>query len=113
MAALADINTVRSVSGGLAVLVNEAAITAPVLTGDRLLDELIYNKRYSLVWEQGIRWLDARKYGILAQLPHDDRTFTPPQTQHVVFPYARLPDNECNARNIAVGTGICAMPTGL
>lgn len=90
-AALADINTIRTVSGGLTALANEAAINSPALTGDRLLDELIYNKRFSLLWEGGYRWYDGRHYGILSKFPKDI-------AGHVIFQYARLPDNECNAR---------------
>lgn len=106
-AALADINIVRTVSGGLAALPNEAAITTVhPNTGDRLLDELLYNKRYSMVWEGGYRLWDARKYGILAQLPKD-------QAGHVVFPYSQLPTAECAQRGIPANTGICAPPAGL
>ncbi|MBI4501935.1 MAG: hypothetical protein HY700_12345 [Gemmatimonadetes bacterium] len=106
-AALADINTVRTVSGGLATLPDELTINvAHPNTGDPLLDELLYNKRYSMVWEGGYRLFDGRKYGILAQLPHD-------QTGHVVFPYSRLPSSECAQRNIPEDTGVCKPPTGL
>jgi len=104
-AALTDINTIRVKSGGLTALAVDPG-QGGTFTGDLLLDELLYNKRFSLVWEQGIRWLDARKYGVLAKLPHD-------QAGQVVFPYARLPDNECNARGIPAGSGLCAMPAGL
>ncbi len=106
LAALLDINTVRTSSGGLSPLPDEASITAPALTGDRLLDELLYNKRYSMVWEGGYRWLDARKYGILAKLPKD-------QAGHLVFPYSPLTATECAQRSITANTGICAPPAGL
>ena len=59
----------------------------------RRLDELLYNKTYSMMWEEGSSsWLDARRYGKLAQLPHD-------LPGHVVFPYLRIADLECDARD--------------
>jgi starch-binding outer membrane protein, SusD/RagB family len=90
VAALADVNTVRVNSGGLAVIADPGVGGAQ--TGDRLLDEILYNRRYSLVWEGGHRWLDMRRYGILAQLPRA-------RAGDKVFPYAPLPDNECIPRD--------------
>ena len=62
-AALVDINTVRQTSGNLPALPSLAAETA--------LDELLYNKLYSLMFEGAHRWIDARHYGRLADLPVD------------------------------------------
>jgi starch-binding outer membrane protein, SusD/RagB family len=62
-AALPDINFVRTTSGGLAPL-------APFATQADALTALLYEKRYSLLWE-GHRWADMRRYGRLAQLPLD------------------------------------------
>jgi hypothetical protein len=62
--ALTDINTVRTISGGLAPLAGFADATAA-------LDELLYNKTYSLLYEGGNRWIDARHYGRLNTLPID------------------------------------------
>jgi hypothetical protein len=90
-AAVADINFVRVNAGGLApiTLPYTPAAGAP----PTLLDELLYNKTYSLMWEEGSSsWLDARRYGKLAQLPHD-------LAGQVVFPYLRIADLECDARN--------------
>ncbi len=54
-----DINVVRTVSGKLASI--------PVLaTPTAALDELLYNKRYSLLYEGGHRWIDMRHYSRLA-----------------------------------------------
>jgi hypothetical protein len=89
-AALADVNTVRVKSGGLNVRTDPGPGGA--VTGDQLLDEILYNRRYSLVWEGGNRWLDMRRYGILAQLPRARPT-------DKVFPYAPLPDAECIPRD--------------
>ena len=66
-AAARDINTIRVKSGGLAP--KAYATTAAAL------DELLKQKRYSLLWESGSRWVDARLYGKLATLPIDEATF--------------------------------------
>jgi hypothetical protein len=101
-AAIADINFIRAQSGGLAPISNPyvAAAGQP----PTLLDELLYEKRYSLMWEAGATWLDARHYGKLAALPHD-------LPGHVVYPYLRLPDLECNARTPKPAG--CTQPVGL
>jgi hypothetical protein len=69
-----------------------------------LLDELLYEKRYSLVWENGDRWVDLRHYGKLATLPKD-------RTGDLIFPYLRIPVNECKPRTPAPWG--CAAATGL
>ena len=89
-AALGDVNAVRVRSGGLDAIADPGV--GGTVTGDRLLDEILYNRRYSLVWEGGQRWLDMRRYAILAQLPRARAT-------DKVFPYAPLPDNECIPRD--------------
>ncbi len=63
-AALPDINTVRQTSGNLAPL-------ADLGTPETALNELLYNKLYSLMFEGAHRWIDARHYGRLATLPVD------------------------------------------
>ena len=65
-AATADINTIRVKSGGLG--------TKSYATAAIALDELLKQKRYSLLWESGSRWIDARLYGRLATLPLDQPT---------------------------------------
>jgi len=40
-----------------------------------LLDELLYEKRYSLWGEFGTVWLDMRHYGKILQVPRYDATF--------------------------------------
>jgi hypothetical protein len=90
-AALADINTVRTASGGLTPL---AADPGPggSFSGDLLRDELLYNKRYSLVYEYGERWADLRRYGLLATLPKALPT-------HHIFDHVPIPASECGARD--------------
>jgi starch-binding outer membrane protein, SusD/RagB family len=81
-AAETDINLVRARSGGLPPV---------VLTAANATDELLYNRRYSLLFEGGHRWIDARRYNRLAQLPRALSTHTVPSR----FPY---PESECLTR---------------
>jgi hypothetical protein len=83
VAATADINTIRVKSGGLAP---KAYATTAIA-----LDELLKQKRYSLLWESGSRWIDARLYGRLATLPIDQPT-------HKVIPNFPIPTPEKDAR---------------
>ena len=102
-AAIADINFIRVNSGALRPLT--LPYTPATGAPPTLLDELLYNKTYSLMWEEGSSsWLDARRYGKLAQLPHD-------LPGHVVFPYRRIADLECDARTPKPAG--CTSPTGL
>ena len=89
-AAIADINVVRTRSGLL------PPISDPyVAVGNEpptLLDELLYEKRYSLMWENGDRWVDLRHYDKLATLPKD-------RPGDLIFPFLTLPANECVPRS--------------
>ena len=82
-AALADINNVRQVSGGLDPLGPFASQTAA-------LDALLYERRYSLLYE-GQRWNDYRRFNRLNQLPLD----RPTQFVAKVMP---IPQAQCDAR---------------
>lgn len=55
--ALALANFVRTNDGGLAAKSLASA-------GD-ILDQILYEKRFSLLWQSGDRWLDARQFGKL------------------------------------------------
>ena len=81
--ALADINTIRATAGGLAPLVGFASESA-------FIDELLYNRRLSLVFE-GHRWVDMRRFGRLNQLTLDLPT-------HVVISELPVPQQECLSR---------------
>lgn len=94
-AALADINLIRTTSGGL------APYSGPQ-TPAALLDELLYNKRYSLYFE-GQRWVDLRRYNRLSSLPKDLPT-------HKIFSQWPFPLNECLARGET--SGPCAAVAG-
>jgi starch-binding outer membrane protein, SusD/RagB family len=83
-AASRDVNFVRTKSGNLAARTHASL--------DALLDDLLYNKAYSLFYEGGARWLDMRFYNRLGQLPRD-------LPNHRVHPNYPLPANESLARN--------------
>jgi len=88
--ALDDINLIRINSGGLS-----ASTLTPASPVSDIITELLYNRLMSLMWEQGTRWVDARKYNRLAQLPLD-------RAGDVVHPYMLIPAGECDARNLTV-----------
>ena len=91
-----DINVVRTVSGKLASI--------PVLaTPTAALDELLYNKRYSLLYEGGHRWIDARHYNRLGSLPIDRPANNPPD---VVPRPCRFPRPRCYRGNDRLGSGL-------
>ncbi len=79
-AALPDINTVRQTSGNLPALTDLG-------TPEEALDELLYNKLYSLMFEGAHRWIDARHYGRLDLLPVD-------REGDVVFSTLPIPTDE-------------------
>ena len=76
-AAAADLNCVRENVGGLAPRADLSAANA--------LDELLYNKTFSLLFEGGHRWVDYRRYGLLGDLPVD----TPIDVVHQRYPIPR------------------------
>jgi hypothetical protein len=81
--ALTDINTIRTRSGGLAPLAGFASEAA-------FIDELLYNRRLSLLFE-GHRWVDMRRFGRLNQLTLDLPT-------HIVISELPVPQAECLSR---------------
>jgi hypothetical protein len=89
-AASRDVNFVRVRSGNLAAK-NHASL-------DELLTDLLYNKRYSLLYETGTRWVDMRFYNRLNELPKD----LPTHKVHANYP---VPSNEWLARG---GTSACS-----
>jgi starch-binding outer membrane protein, SusD/RagB family len=86
--AIADINRIRIHSGGLP----ETALTA-ASANDAFITELLYNRLYSLMWSQGTRWIDARRYGRLNTLPID-------RPGDSVFPNMLVPADECSSRGL-------------
>jgi hypothetical protein len=83
-AALLDINVVRQRSGNLAPL-------GDLGTPDAAITELLYNRLYSLMFEGGHRWIDARRYGRLNTLPVD-------RPDDLVFSTLPIPTDETNPR---------------
>nr|MCU0636708.1 RagB/SusD family nutrient uptake outer membrane protein [Gemmatimonadaceae bacterium] len=83
-AAIADLNFVRTNAGGLAPLPAD-------FSGD-LVTELLYDRRYSLFFEYGHRWVDMRRYNRLGQLVKQ-------LPSHRVFPLIPIPVDECNQRS--------------
>lgn len=83
-AAAEDINYIRTRSARLPGRTD--------LTEANALDELLKQKRYSLLFEGGHRWIDLRRYNRLDTLPRElDPSFAP----HERFP---IPAAEMNAR---------------
>jgi hypothetical protein len=98
--ALADINFIRVNSGGLAPLAGFADQNA-------FVDELLYNRTYSLLFEDGHRWVDFRRYNRLAQLPKINTAIG-----EKTFPYVMFPQDECNQRSPKPDLG-CKQVTGI
>ncbi len=93
--AIADMNILRTVSGGLpASTLTAASSTSAILHG------ILYEKRYSTLME-GFRWVDMRRYGLLGELPLDLPT-------HFVAKVIPIPQAECLSR--AGKTGAIAGP---
>jgi len=92
--ALSDIDLVRVNAGGLAPTTLTAASPDAAF-----IDELLYNRLYSLMWTQGTRWIDARRYGRTALLPLD-------RAGDVVHPNMLIPAAECDARRLKVPCSI-------
>lgn len=86
--ALSDIDLVRVNAGGL------PPTTLTVASPDAaFVDELLYNRLYSLMWTQGTRWIDARRYDRVGTLPID-------RPGDVVHPNMLIPAAECDARGL-------------
>jgi hypothetical protein len=80
--AIAELNLVRVGSGKLDALVGEP-------TEATFIDYLLYERRYSLMFEGGHRWLDLRRFG--RELPRD----ADDHERNVRYP---IPLAECDAR---------------
>ncbi|HKP74323.1 MAG TPA: RagB/SusD family nutrient uptake outer membrane protein [Longimicrobiaceae bacterium] len=85
--ATADINLIRTTSGGLAPIAQPASDAA-------FITELLKQRRYSLMFEGGHRWIDARRFNRLSDLPLDQPT-------HIRIPAFQIPISECQARDLA------------
>ena len=90
--ALADLNNVRQNSG----LLPPSTVTI-ASTDAAFITALLYERRYSLLWEQGTRWIDARRFGLLATIPAAVANGNVPEVMPV-------PSTECDARNLTSTT---------
>ena len=90
--AVTDLNLVRQNSG----LLPPSTVT-PASTDAAFITALLYERRYSLLWEQGTRWIDARRFGLLATIPADVTNGNVPEVMPV-------PITECQARNLPTTT---------
>jgi hypothetical protein len=86
--AIADLDLIREHAGGLP----PSGLTT-ASTRDEFVTELLYNRLYSLLWSQGTRWIDARRYDRLQSLPVD-------RPGDSVFENMIVPANECSARSL-------------
>ncbi|TMQ08058.1 MAG: RagB/SusD family nutrient uptake outer membrane protein [Deltaproteobacteria bacterium] len=82
--ALAELNIVRTKSGNLPALTGFADEAA-------FVDALLYERRYSLMFEGGHRWIDLRRFGRLTPDLLDS-------TAHVLNRRFPVPQAECDAR---------------
>lgn len=83
--AIADLNAVRTISGGLG--------TSTLTTGSSdatFIQALLYERRYSLMLE-GMRWVDYRRFNLISTLPKDLPT-------HFIAVVEPIPLAECDAR---------------
>jgi hypothetical protein len=86
--AVADINLIRLHAGGLG-----PSTLTPLSSDAEFITELLYNRLYSLMFTQGVRWIDARRYNRINTLPID-------RTGDVVHPHMLIPATECDARGL-------------
>jgi hypothetical protein len=86
--AIRDINLIRVNSG---LLPQIADPFVPTTAAPTLLDQLLYEKRYSLVYEFGHRWVALSRYGKLLTLPRDQPT-------HRIWPSLPFDQTECDFR---------------
>jgi len=90
--AITDLNLVRQNSGLLPpTTLTIASTDAEFVAG------LLYERRYSLLWEQGTRWIDARRFQLLSTIP-------PAATDGNVPEVMPVPSTECDARNLSTTT---------
>ncbi len=88
-AALTDLNYIRASAGTLPPIASLASATEAV-------DALLYERRYSLLWE-GHRWFDVRRYNRINTLPLDIPT-------HFRVRVMPVPQGECLARGLVITT---------
>lgn len=96
--AISDINLIRSSSGGL----GPSTLTI-ASTNDQFITELLYNRRYSLLFEGGHRWIDTRRLNRQGDLPLALST----HNRQSRFPF---PEAECLSRTPRPAPPTCPAP---
>jgi len=86
--AIADLDLVRQAAGGL----GPSGLT-PASSTDAFVTELLYNRLYSLMWSQGTRWMDARRYDRLDTIPID-------RPGDTIYQNMIVPAAECDSRGL-------------
>lgn len=97
--AIVDLNNVRQNSGKLAATTVTAANADSVF-----VKALMYERRFSLLWEQGTRWIDARRFNRLGDIPADVPAGRVP-------PVMPVPKGECDARSLTASEVIPGVVT--
>jgi hypothetical protein len=87
-AAMTDLNFIRETSGQQTALLE-------TLEGEQAINELLYQRRFSLLFEGGHRWIDMRRYGKLEELKRED----PPGMTFNVHARFPIPTTEMVGRN--------------
>jgi hypothetical protein len=100
--AITALNVTRVNSGKL-----PAATAVTLNSPAAILTQIMYEKRYSLMFE-GLRWADMRRYGLLSQLPLDVPSGPTANFVAIVTP---IPQSECLVRSGLAGTYLG--PSGL
>ena len=86
--AVNDLNFVRQNSGGLPPYVGLDVASTPAF-----INALLYEREFSLLWEQGTTWIDARRFNLLNTIPLGVTSGSVPS----VMP---IPAAECSARSL-------------
>lgn len=92
--AVADLNIVRVGAGGLEPL-------PAGLSADEIEEEILYNRRYSLMFEGGHRWIDLKRFGRTAPCAADSETtncLPLDGANHVINLRYPIPTAECDGR---------------
>ena len=93
--AAALINYIRVNSGRL-----QPRAGLDIAPTDTVINELLHQRVYSLLFEGGHRWIDARRYGRLYPIPLVWPGLPNELTSDAVFKVMPIPTDECSARSL-------------
>jgi len=97
---VADLNVVRIGAGNIGPYVGPIDQTS-------LVNEVLYNRTYSLLFEGGHRWIDLRRFNLLSTIPQENTTGGLAKR----FSRMPFPTNECLIRNPPPAAG-CSPEVG-